>query len=337
MSNILSFTLGLSAAGFAKGIQTAESGVKGLSNEIHKADTKGMLDGIKEIGSHASKLLGVGTAIGAVVGSVEGMINVVEGVMGQIEKGAALEKLSRTTGETVGNLYRLQKGIIAAGGEAESAGNMVYLLQKSLGGVNEEGESTAGIFSQLGLSIEQLKKMSAPEAIQKIGQEINKLDNASAAFASGKIFGRSEAKNFLELARSSGEFAEGLRKSSDAAAVMDKNAENFEKIEKSMLKAKNMLKTFYLELAAGIAPAIQKVLDVLNKIDLSGFSKKISDVLTLMGETIEQRRLGELLQASLEVGMEGFTNFFNATLDGMATAIITIMGNLDRQTTTVIN
>ena len=160
---------------------------------------------------------------------------------------------------------------------------------------------------------------------------------ASAAFASGKIFGRSEAKNFLELARSSGEFAEGLRKSSDAAAVMDKNAENFEKIEKSMLKAKNMLKTFYLELAAGIAPAIQKVLDVLNKIDLSGFSKKISDVLTLMGETIEQRRLGELLQASLEVGMEGFTNFFNATLDGMATAIITIMGNLDRQTTTVIN
>src|ERR1035441_9010524 len=80
-----------------------------------------------------------------------------EKVFQSFEQGAALEHLSRRTGETAGNLYRLQAGLEACGVSAESLPSMLFLMQKSLGGVSEMGESTADVFHKLGLNIAELK------------------------------------------------------------------------------------------------------------------------------------------------------------------------------------
>jgi len=169
--NTLEFSLALSTGAFMSGISKASSGARSMISSF-------------------SALTGVTGAIGAAVASARGMANVVEGVDNAIARGAALQRISETTGESVAALARIQAGLKAVDIEAGAVGPMILRMQRALGGVSEEGEPTAGIFAQIGLSIADLKAMGAPDAITKIAGAINRLDNASAAFAASKIFGR---------------------------------------------------------------------------------------------------------------------------------------------------
>src|ERR1035438_2836463 len=105
----------------------------------------------------------------------EGLRGVMERTWGAIEQAGALEHLSRRTGETAGNLYRMQEGFKAAGVGAEPLGMMLYQMQKSLGGVNEMGEDTSSIFMRLGLSVASLKKQGGAGAFQEIIASLGKL------------------------------------------------------------------------------------------------------------------------------------------------------------------
>ena len=194
----MQFTLGLATGQFTSALESATGKVSGF-------------------GSKLLAMTGVGAAIGAGFAGLKGMANVVEGVMGAIERGGELAHLSKRTGESVSSLYMLQRGLKAVGLEAGNAGPMISMMQRSLGGVNEEGVPTAHVFNQLGLNIETLKKMDAPSAMQLIAKSMGKLDNASGMAAASKIFGRGFGGNFMQLARSGDEFGEALKKSAKAA------------------------------------------------------------------------------------------------------------------------
>jgi len=285
MAGSLDFTLNLGAAGFLSGIKKAGAELKGFVG-------------------HVGKLTGIGTAIAGAMAGFEGMANVVEGVKAQIEKGAGLDDLSKVTGQSVGDLFRLEKAFTAVGSQAGSVGGMVSYFQKALGGVNSDGESTAGIFGQLGLSIGDLKKMSAPEAFTAISESIGQLDNASASFAASKIFGRNGGAEFLKIARSTGEFSDALQKSAGSAALIERNAAAFDQIEKGLARAKNLLGDFYLGIASGLAPAINSVLTALNKIDLSGLGQQIGTIISAFTQAFAEGNLAEVIGDSISVGFE---------------------------------
>ena len=136
MGNVLEFTLGLQVNKFLEGMN-----------------------------------LGAGSIISMAKVS-EGLKVVMEGVWGQIEKGAALNDLSKRTGETVGTLFQLQKGFVAAGLGADAVGGAIFMLNKSLGGVNEMGEKTEDIFHKAGLSVADLKKAGGAGGKGKKGCEV---------------------------------------------------------------------------------------------------------------------------------------------------------------------
>src|ERR1039457_1315694 len=67
----------------------------------------------------------------------EALHKVMEKMFASCERGAELEHLSKRTGESTGNLYRLQAAMGACGASAESLPQLLFLMQKSLGGVSE--------------------------------------------------------------------------------------------------------------------------------------------------------------------------------------------------------
>ena len=306
-SGVLNFTLGLATSQFTSALDSA----------------KGKLGGL---GSTFLKLTGVGAAIGAGFAALKGMANVVEGVMGAIEKGADLAHLSKRTGESVAALYSLQRGLKAVGLEAGTAGPMIFAMQRSLGGVNEEGLPTAHVFEQLGLSIEEIKKMDAPSAMQAIANSMARLDNSSAAAAASKIFGRGFGANFMQLARSGDEFSKALKGSAQAAQTMARNAQTFENVELALGRLKAKANGLFIGIAAGLAPQLEKILNQLNGIDLSGIGKEMGNVVSAFIQAFQEGRLSELISETLKLG---FNSGMAIVLAGFAKLGVILLKTLE--------
>ena len=267
-SGVLQFTLGMAAGGFVSGIGQANSALTGF--------------------------LGSMVSLGAVTA----------GVMGAIEKGAALEHLHKRTGESVADLYKLEKGFTAAGLSADDVGGALFHMQKSLGGVNEMGESTADIFKRLGLDVGKLKTQGGAEALKEITNSLGRLNQSDAASAASSIFGRQQAGNMIQLARSTEEFAGGMKSAATNAATFQRNAAAFAHLEITLDKIHGKTKSLFLGIAEGVGPAITNIVDMLNQIDLSGVGLQIGNFLTALTQAFREGTFTELIATSISTGFE---------------------------------
>ena len=264
MGNKLEFSLGLMTGGFLSNIAGAESKVMGF------------------------------------IGSMVSLGSVTEGVMHAIETGTALEHLHKRTGESVGSLVKLQSGFKAAGLSAEDVGPTLFFLQKSLGGINEFGEGTALTFNRMGLSMSKLKAMGAPQAMAAILGSLKGMNQSDAVKAASVIFGRGEAGNMLQLARSTGEFAEGMAKAASKARLFEENAAVFTRVSRTMGEIKDHASTMFAGLAVGIAPSLLLVEKKLANLDLAGFGMNLGDEITAAFEAIDLGQFGEYFKLTLE-------------------------------------
>jgi hypothetical protein len=284
-NGVLQFSLGLTAGGFLGVVERAKNSVGGLSSKL-------------------LSLPGLGTAIGGTIASVSSLDAVVEGVFNAIERGAALEHLSKRTDTSVASLFELQKGFSAVGADADQVGPMIFRMQKALGGVNEYGEDTRSIFARMGLSIEQLKGLNATQQFLQIAGAVNKLNSSSAASAAGAIFGRDGAQTFMQLARSSDDFSAALQRAAHDAQLFERNAAAFAQLERGLNQIKHKTDTLFAGMAEGAAPAIQAIVDQLNSIDLSGVGQQIGKIFTAFTEAFREGKVSDLLALSITTGFQ---------------------------------
>ena len=260
------------------------------------------------LGLNAGTFVGpLGTAdakLKAFIGSAIGLGAVIEGVQKVLERGAGLAKLSDQTDTSIASLYRIQRGLQYIGLGAEDAGNMIFMLNKSLGGINDNGEPTAAVFSQIGLSIDRLKKMDAPQQLLSIANAVQHLDSASATSAAGKIFGRFNAREFLELSANANEFADALRRGGVQAAIYDRFGHTFEKIHSLVGDLKENFSGIFLGLAAGVAPALENVVKMLDNLDLSKIGQWIGTFVTALTQAFREGTLSELIGDSLKLAFD---------------------------------
>ena len=256
----------------------------------------------------------LGDAKGKVVGfigSVAGFGAVMEGVFSAIEKGAALEHLSKRTSTAVSDLFQLQKGFKAAGVDSDSLGNTLFQMQKALGGVNEQGEDTKSIFYRMGLSVDDLKKMNAPEQINAILKSLDSLGTSDAAKAAASIFGRMNAQNVIQLANSADEFAEAMRDAATDAKNWERIAPLFEQVEKAMKKIKSIGESLFAGIAEGFAPLLLKGIDYLEQMrdKIEAIGKKIGEFGRAFAEAFREGKATELLSLAFEAGFEKAESF----------------------------
>lgn len=302
----MQFSLGLAAGSFISQISAATRGVSGL------------------IGA-GLRFPVVGAAVGSLIGSVSSLGSIVQHTFGAIEKGAELNALHKRTGESVSDLFRMEKGFKAARVGAENMGTMLFNLQKSLGGFNEMGEPTKDIFAGIGLSVEELKKQKAPEQLEAIFKALAKLNNSEAATAAGKIFGRGGGQEALQLARSGSAFGDAMRGAAEQAALFARNAEAFEKIELSIGRLKSKFNGVFANIAEGAATGIQALLDKLNGIDLTQFGQRVGKTLTLFANSWKAGNFGELIGLTLQAGFEKAINWLFAALKAVAASVPSLL------------
>jgi hypothetical protein len=227
-SGVLQFSLGLATGGF-----------------------------LNPLNSATGKLVGfIGTAIS--LGAV------VEGVMGAIEKGAALEGLSARTNQSAQSLYGLEAGFKAVGLSADAVPGLIMRMQKSLSGVNETGERTENIFAQLGLNLAQLRNMSSAAQITTIAGALSKLNTNAATGAASALFGRFGAGDILQIARSMQEYQRVMNATKGDASVFGAMAHAWQEIVGDVEIFDSHIQAIWAGIASGITPELHKVMGEVN-------------------------------------------------------------------------
>jgi len=268
MAGELKFSLGLVTAGLLSGIASAD------------ARMKGFIGGVISLGA------------------------VTRGVMGAIGEGAELERLHKRTGATVYDLVKIREGFQAAGLSSEEAGIALFMMQKSLGGVDEMGKGTHLVFERMGLSMSKLKAMGAPEAMRQIVGALGKMNQSDAAKSASTIFGRGNAGNMMELARSTKEFADGMANASGKAKLMEENAAAFHRFTVTIREITDTVSTMFAGIAAGIVPALQQIGDMIKKLDLIKIGTEIGKYLRALVQAFSEGSLSELIAQSFRTGFD---------------------------------
>jgi hypothetical protein len=289
------------------------------------------LDGVPAM---QSGLAGVGRACGSLksaIGTIAGPLallgvsfeafrslqGITEGLKGVFEAGLELRTLSRTTGQSVGDLRTLQMAFKETGVSADALPSALRLMQSALGGVNEDGQPTATVFNRLHLSIQQLRGETAVQQLQAIGGALHKLGNQTLEVAAAReIFGRAGAELLPVL--NDQEAMESLGKGiAGQAAIFQRSAETFSRISLDLESLGHKVRGLFVGMADQIAPVLLPLLDKLKSIDLTPLGEQLGGIVRIVANAFKGGRIGELVGASLQVGaMEGV----NVLWDGLRAA-----------------
>lgn len=253
------------------------------------------------------------TPIGKAIEGLKFLSNVAMDVGGKLkdafDMGGALTDLSAQTGESQGQLMIMKQAFEDTGVGADSLGQTLAIMRKSLSGVSESGEPTNKMFEQLGLSMEALKGMSAQQQLETIGGAIRSLQSPSEQTAAAMgVFGRSGSR-MLSFLKDPGAISTAANSLGGLPAIMDRSAASFDNISDRMARIKDKTKGFWAGLAEGVAPIFDEVTTSLDKIDLSGIGQRVGDFIGTVIQMFRQNDWGILVGNSLMVGIKEAGNF----------------------------
>lgn len=218
-----------------------------------------------------------------------------------IERGGRLFDQSIRTGASVEALYKLEEAFKQIGVEAGSASPMILKLQRAIG--SAEGQQA---LAMLGLGGQRLAGMDAAAQIEAVATALGRMDANSQANAAYQLMGREGAANMLQIARSGGDLSEAMRDVARDAEVWGRNAARFDRLGDAITALKSHLQTLFAQ-AAGW---------VLDWVEI--FKKAIVD-----------GRMGELLAAMFEAGMERLTSVFSTMAVELARVLANTIGSAE--------
>lgn len=327
----------LNSAPLAAGIARAKAmlaGLKRFTPTLSPGVNFGSItSGVRRVsGGVSGALSGIGGALGKVLGPLA-LVGVgfaafksIEGFVGKFkevaETGKELRAMSSITGTSVRDLVVLRKAFDQVGIGADSVQANLVRMQRSLGGVNEEGAPTKYIFDQLGLSIEKLQTMSSTAQLDAISKAIAKLPNQSqrAAAAMG-IFGRAGAEMLAFFANPDA-LKEAGAAVGDQAAIYERSAARFAKFTNTLQSLSSKVKGFFVGFADQVTPVILPMLEKLKKsMNFVEVGQRVGRMVGMIGAAFKGDELGALLGLSLEKAAMGFGNALMGVVTGTGAAL----------------
>lgn len=206
----------------------------------------------------------------------------IAGTKGAISMVDAIGDMSAQTGVGVAALMKLQQAYKDGGGNAEDAGKDIAKMQKAIANSKLDGKDP---FTEMGLSLMDLAKMSPEDQFKAIGDAIMKIENPTKRNALAmEVFGKSGSKLVTVFA--------GME---DSATKLGKMPELAAKFAGAMDEANDIfgrLNTkkdqFFVGMATGI---IGELLPNLQKVDGYDFTE-----------------LGSNLGKNIAIGFRGLTD-----------------------------
>ncbi len=294
--------LGLNAQGFLTGIDRASAKLSGFAG--------GLLGAINPLNA----LIG-----GALSGA--GFVALIKGSMDSI---VATRRLANQLGIDVEAMSALQYAAKRAGLNVDDMATGLFHLQRALGEARTGSEEAINKFRGLGLSANDLAKMSLDLALGKVADALNKLPTAAdKAKAIQDIFGRGGRGLVGLLSQGS----EGIKKFMDEAKKLGLTFTAFDadKVKAAKLAFDQMgesIRAVGIRLAIDIAPLVEAVAKSFTSTgtegsramqnafggvgDLTGSLGGLADVIQFIGRVWETFILG--LQSSIDVIILGFAS-----------------------------
>lgn len=278
-------------------------------------------------------VIGFGTALKAVLAgsAIQGALQLIASPFTKFKEaldlGGEVADLKQQTGQTRTALLQMRNHFRDSGVGIERLRPSINLLQKALAGMNEDGEPTAKIFGQLGLEVNKLRGMAAPEQFAAIGEALQKIKNpADRTAAAMKLFGKSGGEMLGALNDPAG-FTKPL---TAAQALLAKNAELMDEVGDAMGRIAENGKGLFIGLAAGLAPALKPLLEAMEQIDFSAIGQRLGNAMAVGLEIFRSGQATEVVVLALKIAAQEFANFYVRIWRGLGAVIASLLANVFR-------
>jgi hypothetical protein len=199
-----------------------------------------------------------------------------------IDAGGKLSDQMARTGAAGEGLVILERALTNAGIAADRGVTLIGQMQRSIAGLNEENQSTAVAFGELGLSMEALRSMDPVQALESIGKAIASIsDPAQRAAVSMRIFGRAGVEA-LTLFSDGNAFSEAGKQLGQLPSVLAANATQLDAVSDRLGNLGTGWQQVGAAMAVGILPALDKLTASISALDLTGLGSAIGAVLGAM-------------------------------------------------------
>ena len=199
-----------------------------------------------------------------------------------IDAGGKLSDQMARTGAAGEGLVILERALTNAGIAADRGVTLIGQMQRSIAGLNEENQSTAVAFGELGLSMEALRSMDPVQALESIGKAIAGIsDPAQRTAVSMRIFGRAGVEA-LTLFSDANAFSEAGKQLGQLPSVLAANATQLDAVSDRLGNLGTGWQQVGAAVAVGILPALDKLTASISALDLTGLGSAIGAVLGAM-------------------------------------------------------
>lgn len=244
------------------------------------------LDGIAKVQTQMRNLqataAGITAAFFAVRSVMAGLSGVFANMKGALDLGGKFADMSAATGASVSELVMLTQAFQNNGLAAEQVAPMIARFQRALGGVNEEGQSTAGALEKLGTNTLALSRMTVAQQFQELSRAFSAIeDPAERTRRAMELFGRSGAQ-MLTLFRDPTAFTRAAAEIGAMGDVLEANATRFDSMSDALTTLGQKMDQFFVGAMSsmGGADALEKAAQA----DFTAAGQSAGAVASALGE-----------------------------------------------------
>lgn len=306
----ISTSISLDAAPFMSALKQVQSAVSNPS----------MISGPMQSQMSATKKVMIGAAAAIALAARE--------MFATFTQVADLQKLGRTSGIAVGELFKLQLAFKSVGMQAESVPSVVGSMQSAIKGAATGTGDAAEAFSELGLNFTDLLSKSPTAQFQAIASALAAIKDPVAQAGVGmKIFGQ-DVMGVIDAFSAGGQLDQIGKSFGTQAKLIQENAGVFSAIQRifsnglSILEtARAQIRSFFTGVASEVLPALMpaiKAFDEFSKasagFDAASIGAQVGAVISSAIQAVQDGKIGELLLLSLKAAFAESVAFINGLL-----------------------
>ena len=307
------------ATGKALAAQFARNPVKMLATGAFLGAEKaaaGLGRGISKLGNVVSGVAASGLKAFAVSIPIVAA-GLAAGVAHAYNFGSELQDMHDRTGIAVEKLVVLTQALKDSGVEFGALVPALKKMQVALVSVAKGGSAKA--FEQIGLHVSDLLDLDPGEQFERVGAAIAKMENPAArAAAAVELFGKS-GMNMLSFFADESAMQTARDSIGEQAKLLGDNAEQFDRISDRLGRVGVKLRGFFVGVAARLAPIMDGLTAVMDKIDLAGMGAALADKLKDAAKWIiiaikEPMKTITLMWETMKLGAANFVDWFAEAL-----------------------
>ena len=297
--------LSLNSSAFTAGLAKATASLRGMA------------------GSVSSAAAAASTALAGIGAMAAGAFAV--GIKSALDYAGNISDVAARTGIASGQLAILQQAFKDAGLGAEQAGPTINKMQRALFEAANGSKEAKDALAQLGLSVDDLLKLSPSEQFEAITAALRGVnDEAASSALAMRIFGRSGAE-LKALIKDTEAFSKARQRIGGQADILDRSGGRMDAVSDSFGAIATKVRGLFLGAAEALLPALERLAAFIDSIDLTGFGQRlgaaINSAINILTNAFAQGKLGELVGLSLKIAFGAAANYLGGVLLGVIDAL----------------